>query len=256
MITEAEGIVLRQTKITGGRRMLVMLTDRYGKISAGTSQRERSRKRSDLAMRPFTHGRYELYKKGAYFNINSGEVVESYYDLGEDIDRYMHAGFCLELTDKILAENVPAPAVFHDLAGFLAAMNRRRKKFETLVVAYEIKVLRQLGYMPDLSSCVSCGSRKEPLYFSVESGGLLCRECLDKQAEEPEKRGKDVKDRLIYDSDFGIVNVVKFLERTPFAKLERLAMQEQLTTRIQAMMQAYIKYYFDIRAFRSESLQW
>ena len=55
---ETEGIVLKQIKTVGGRRMIVLLSARYGKISAGSRINEGGRNKSALAMRPFTYGRY------------------------------------------------------------------------------------------------------------------------------------------------------------------------------------------------------
>jgi orotate phosphoribosyltransferase len=40
MIISTEGIVLRQRKIANNRRMIVLFTKQYGKISAGTSVNE------------------------------------------------------------------------------------------------------------------------------------------------------------------------------------------------------------------------
>ena len=37
---ETEGIVLKQIKTVGGRRMIVLLSARYGKISAGSGINE------------------------------------------------------------------------------------------------------------------------------------------------------------------------------------------------------------------------
>lgn len=249
MITEAEGIILRQTKITGGRRMMVILTDRFGKISAGSFIREKNRGKNALAIRPFTHGLYELYRKGDFFSINSAQTIRSYYRIGENVECFLDASFCLELTDRVLAENVPAGGVFRDLSDFLSAMDKRKKKFMTLVLAYEIKILRKLGYMPDLSSCVECGRKDGKIFFSIEKGGIICADCLKKQGRHP-------KDRLIYDIDFGIVNVVNFLERTPFSKLEKLAANDELTASIEEIMRNYIKYHFDISSFKSEGMKW
>lgn len=247
MITETEGIILRQTKISGGRRMLQLFTGKFGKISAGIAMRQSPKGKNSLAVRPFTYGRYELYKKGSYFNVNSGETIESYYTIGENIDRYMGASFCLELTNKILPEEVPAPGLLHVLRNFLDAMNRRDKKFGTLVCAYQVKALSHMGHMPKLDACVACGSQSEDFGFSIPDGGRLCVACQKKQ----EFQGKD---RLIYDIDFGIVNVVKFLESATFQKLEKLALQDDLTEKIDTMLRAYIKYHFDIRSFASEGL--
>ena len=54
MYTETEGFVLRQIKAAGGRRMIVVFSKKYGKISCGTSINEKGKNRSALALRPFT----------------------------------------------------------------------------------------------------------------------------------------------------------------------------------------------------------
>ena len=72
-------------------------------VSAGTSIGEKGRSRSSLALRPFTYGRYELYKNRESYNINSAEVLKSYYRIGEDVDKYMNGAYVLEFTEKILS---------------------------------------------------------------------------------------------------------------------------------------------------------
>lgn len=63
MLTDTEGIVLRQIKTSYNRRMILLFSKKYGKISAGTSIQEKGRGKSSLALRPIlTYGRYELFK--------------------------------------------------------------------------------------------------------------------------------------------------------------------------------------------------
>ena len=82
MLTDTEGIVLRQVKTSYGRRMVLLFSKKYGKISAGTSIAEKGRNRSSLALRPFTYGRYEMFKNRESYNINSADVIRSYYGIG------------------------------------------------------------------------------------------------------------------------------------------------------------------------------
>ena len=77
MITDTEGVVLRQIKAAYGRRMVLLFSKKYGKISAGSSISEKGRSRAALAMRPFTYGRYELFKNRDSYNVNSAEVITS-----------------------------------------------------------------------------------------------------------------------------------------------------------------------------------
>ncbi|MBQ4650335.1 MAG: recombination protein O N-terminal domain-containing protein, partial [Firmicutes bacterium] len=60
MVTDTEAMVLKQVKTLNGRRMLLLFTKKFGKISVGTSATEGGRNKSALAVRPFTYGRYEL----------------------------------------------------------------------------------------------------------------------------------------------------------------------------------------------------
>ena len=39
MFTETEGIILRQTKIAGGRRMVLLFSEKYGKILLRSEER-------------------------------------------------------------------------------------------------------------------------------------------------------------------------------------------------------------------------
>ena len=145
MYTEAEGIILRQVKTVNGRRILVILTDKFGKISAGTSIPEKGKNKTSLALKPFTKGRYELYKNRDSYNINAAEVVQSYYAIGEDVDKYIAASYVLELADKVLAEDEKADGMYKVLCDFLELLSKRSKDFDTLVIAFQIKMLSLSG---------------------------------------------------------------------------------------------------------------
>ena len=127
MVTETEGIVLRQIKIPGDRRMLTLFTRELGKVSAATGIRQNSRTNSSLALRVFTHGRYELYHGRNVYSINSAETVESFFGIGEDTERFFFASCSLEYTDKILTEDVPAKGIFDLLISFLRMISVRKK---------------------------------------------------------------------------------------------------------------------------------
>jgi len=247
MFIDTEGIILRQTKATGGRRMVLLFSKKYGKISAGSNISEKGRSKSALAMRPFTHGRYELYKKGDFYNINGAETIRSFYRIGEDIDKYMNSSYCLELVDKFISEGEPVPGIFNLTLDLLVEMEKRKQKYGTLVCAFELKALKQLGYLPELKKCVRCGSKNEVIAFSIKEGGILCTDC-GKYTE------KSAKDTLIYDISFGIVNILSYFLDNPLESLEKLALEEDILDKIQTIVREYIKYHLDIGQMKSESL--
>ena len=59
---------------------------------------------------------------------------------------------------------MPQPALFSELREFLGELEKRSASFETLLLAYEVKLLSDLGMMPVLDRCV------------IEIGRASCRE--------------------------------------------------------------------------------
>ncbi|MEG0829163.1 MAG: DNA repair protein RecO [Anaerovoracaceae bacterium] len=246
MITDTEGIILRQTKIIGGRRMVLLFSQKFGKISASTGINERGKGKSALAMRPFTYGRYELFKNRDMYNINGSEVKKSYYKIGEDIDKYMSSAYVLELTEKVLVEEHPSPAIFRLILDFFAAMETRKRKHMTLVLAYEVKLLKILGVMPQLDLCIKCGENKKPALFSVKDGGIICEKC-----------GRNIQingnDTLIYPAKFDIVDILNYFSSNSLSSLENLALEEAIQNQLQIILKQYVAYYLDIGELKSES---
>ena len=252
MLTDTEGIVLRQTKTSYGRRMIHLFSRKYGKISCGTDIGERGKSKSSLALRPFTYGRYELFKGRDSYNINSADVLKSYYKIGEDVDKYMNGAYVLEFTEKVLAEEQPAPELFKHLQDFFDMLQNREAGFGTLVLAYQTKVLKCCGAMPELNSCVLCGKpideKEGTPAFSVKEGGLICPECAG--ALTPETADNS----LIYSAKFGIVNILKYFASNPLGKLENLALREDAGKLLSTLIKEYAAYHLDASNLKSEKL--
>lgn len=251
MITETEGIVLRQVKALGGRRMISLFSKNYGKISVGTSLNEGGKNKTALAIKAFSYGRYQLFKNRENYNLNNGQVVKSYYSIGENLDKYMAASYVLELTDKVLPEDLPQPKIFNLLADFLEAMEKREKKHGTLVTAYIVKMMDYLGAMPQLGECACCGGTvikegQNKVLFSIEEGGVICPSCDREKLNECQRP-------LIYREDIGIIDILKYFQKQPMEAFERIALDEAKEKVLQGILREYISYHLDIKELKSES---
>ncbi|MBR6444295.1 MAG: DNA repair protein RecO [Firmicutes bacterium] len=266
MYTETEGIILKQINTVNGRRMLHLFSRKFGKISAGTGISERSRSKAGLAMRPFTYGRYELYKGRETYNINSAEAIRSYYRIGEDVDKYMHASYVLELVDKLTVEEHSFPQLFNLTLAFLSAMEERKKKYGTLVLAFELKALKLMGIEPRLDACVVCGAQigspagkedggspenppaaetESTVLFSIPEGGIICGDCAKKT---PHQDGG----QLIYSLNTGIVDILRYFVNNPMKNIEKLGLDDGLFREIHTIVKAYMEHHLGIGKLKSE----
>jgi len=247
MTFDTEGIVLRQTKTSKGRTMVLLFTSEQGKLGASTYISETGKSKSSLAIRPFTYGTYRISEKRGYYYIDSGEPIKSYYSLGEDIDKYFAASYALELTDKLVPEGLPQPELFRLLAEYFRELGARKKKYKTLLLAYEIKMLHLLGVFPETDVCVACGKTEGLDYFSVPAGGVLCRECRQKLAEKQEES-------LIYDGAFDIVKLVKYFVETPLGSFAKIALEDRQAERLQQIVREYMEYHLELGKLKSEGV--
>ncbi len=246
MFTDTEGIIFRQIKTVSGRKMVLLFSKKYGKISAGTSLGEKGKSKSSLAMRPFTYGRYELFKNRDSFHINGAEVIRSFYRIGEDVEKYMNCSYVLEFTEKLLQEEAPASGIFQIILDFFDIMEKRSRKYSSLILAYQIKVLQEVGSMPQINRCVLCGEKEEPAFFSVKEGGILCNRCCLKFHDNQ-------NDALIYQVNFGIVNILRYILDHPLKSFENLAINKDIQRQINRIIKSYIAYHLDIGELKSES---
>lgn len=242
-----EGIVFRQIKSTGGRRMLLIFTEKYGKISCGAFARRRKKNSTETALSVFTLGEYDLSKRGAIWTLNRAETLETFYGLGEDPDRFAAASYGLEITERMLPEGLPNPRLFQLLKAFLKALEKRKSHYLTLVLMLEIKALVLAGAFADPSHCVRCGSGTDLRAVGVAEGGLLCGDCCRKLAAEN-------RDSLIFPMDFDIVKTISYLIDRPAEDFEKLALDDEAAAALQKAVREYMSYHLDISSLKSESM--
>ena len=248
MIITTEGIVLRQRKIANNRRMIVIFTKQYGKLSAGTSINEKSRGKAALALRPFTYAEYDIFKGREAYSINSASVSKSFYSIGEDIDRFMTASSFIEYLDKVLPEGEPVPRLFDLGLEFLDSVSVTNSAPETLLYAFIVKTLGMLGVAPELSCCVNCGKRPEDFGesfrpFSVSSGGIICPDCA-----EEEKRGPD---SLIYRPEFDIIDVFRYFDSKPIKTFEKVGLKPEVRREVREILADYTDRYLGVDVLKT-----
>lgn len=246
MYTESEGIILRQIKAANGRRMVVLFSKKYGKISAGSNISEKGKSRAALAMRPFTFGRYDLFRNRDSSNINRAEVIRSFYRIGENVDKYMCASYVLEFTDKLLMEEHPAPRLFDLLIDFFSLLEERKSKYETLVSAYQVKAMDLLGFAPQLERCVLCGDEDISGGFSVRDGGVICKACSKKIPAV-----QNVS--LIFPIDIGTISILKYFLTHSLRSLEKIGLEDELQMRIRMLLRRCTEYHLGVSGLKSES---
>ncbi len=182
----ARGIVLRTRAIGEKDRVLVLLTQEYGKLSASARGSRNPKSKLAPVSQPFTLANF-LLARGRSLQIVSQAVIEdAHIYLAKDLVKTAWASYVCELCDA-LPEDLPDPELFELLMVTLHALNNAQSNSHAEVIGrwFEAKYLAHLGYAPVLGKCTVCGAKiaiaaddtESSIAFSPSLGGTLCRTC-------------------------------------------------------------------------------
>jgi DNA repair protein RecO (recombination protein O) len=171
-----DAIILRRSDFGEADRLLTVFTPERGKLRlmAKGVRKITSRKAGHVELFMLTD---ILVALGRTWDIVSqAEVVESYRDLREDLDKTSNAYYLAELVDRFTEEHDPNQPLYELLALTLARLSHIDDPFITLRY-FDLHLLGLTGFQPQLHFCVACEEAIEPVennYFHFVDGGVLC----------------------------------------------------------------------------------
>ena len=88
------------------------------------------------------------------------------------------AQYAAELVALLFQEHDPHPTLFDRMTAMLGELATPR--VEEAFLNFQLDLLRESGYLPELSTCAECGfpaGDYDLAYFSPNRGGVVCRNC-------------------------------------------------------------------------------
>ncbi len=161
-----------------------MLTRAYGKVTGIAKGAKRSQRRFGNCLEPFT-------RVDAYFAARSGaslvflercELRHAAQGMVVPL-RFAYGSYLLELVDQLTVDDHPVPDVF-DLLDVALEQIESGPITAALLRAFELQLLRILGWAPRLDRCSRCQSAFESGkfgYFHGTSAAFLCARCQENQ---------------------------------------------------------------------------
>jgi DNA repair protein RecO (recombination protein O) len=159
-------------------RVVALLTDERGRLSAFARGARKSRRRFAGVLEPFGLVQVQLVEtRGDLCRLDAAEVLDGMGELRLEMDRVARASYAAELVRELSREREPQPELFELLLGFFAGLGRQG--FGALeMMRFELEALALGGLMPRLDACARCGEvAPASAHFDPEHGGLLCRRC-------------------------------------------------------------------------------
>jgi DNA repair protein RecO (recombination protein O) len=174
----AEAVVLRHSDWGEADRLLTLYGRELGKVRAIAKGVRKIHSRKAGHLEPFTRVKLLLARGRDLFIVTQAETVEAYLPIKESLLLTGYAAYIIELLDRFTYEEGENRVLFDLLVESLARLARGDNPW-LAVRYYEVRLLDNLGFRPELFHCVNCHEEIQPQdqYFSALAGGVLCPRC-------------------------------------------------------------------------------
>lgn len=174
----------------------------------------------------FCYGNYTLFKGKSMFSLNEGDIINSFQGFLEDLDSLTYASYLCELIDISMVEGESNRELFKELVTAFYLMKNHIGDIETLLRAFEIKLLYSTGYALNMDYCVKCKKKlSHSSYFSYEYYGGICNEC-------EKTNGQRIS--------ITAFKIISFLSKITLDKVYRVKLNEEVKQEVYSVLQELI----------------
>ena len=233
---KTEAIVLRQHSLGEADRILTLLTPTFGKLDVKARGVRKTSSRMTGHLQPLTRIATQLAQSRSGIDVVAGcQSLETFITMREDLQRLSRGLYAAELVYRFAAERVEAYATYQLLLETLRRLDTPETSEESKLDAglryFEMRLLDQAGFRPQLDRCVTCDQPLRPAdsFFVPGEGGVVCADCAP---------GAPGLRRL---SPEGL-KLLRLLQNRPYGELERVRIPPDVLREVEHHLRSYIVY--------------
>ena len=176
MYYTTKGLVLRETLYKDNDKLLSVLTDELGVITA----KARGVKRKNSTIRGgcqlLTYSEFTLYEKSGYYTVTEAEPLNLFSSIRQDIELLSLGSYFAQLLETVCAEGQSDSEILSLGLNSLYALDVLKKPQALVKAVFELRLMCLSGFAPILDGCGQCGS-SDTSVFLLQEGILLCGVC-------------------------------------------------------------------------------
>jgi DNA repair protein RecO (recombination protein O) len=239
MLLKTEGFVLKNRKLGEADSLLTIFTRKLGKINAVAKGARKPRSPFLAGVQPFCYSEFVVYKGKNLYQVSSCDSKQIFYSIREDMDKLAYSAYLLELVEAVITEGQTNNRLFNLVGKTLSLMLMEEIELNTIVRAFELKLLHYAGFRPQFTSCVSCGGRGDLLFrFSISQGGILCGSCSGEDTAAVKISGTTIR-------------LANYLMSKEIEEVYKLKINNFLNNELKNILKKYIFEHINIYHFKS-----
>lgn len=221
---KTRGIVIKRTNFSESDRLLVIFSEKFGKIRAIAKGVRKPLSKLSGNIELFCLTDFVIAEGRNLDIVTSAEIEKCFINLRNHLESTTMAYYFADIIDQMTGENESHQKIFSLLIEVLE--NIDEKQTQILLPYFEINFLSAIGYKPELSTCVECEKKiTEDSYFSYGGGGLVCEACHGNTKISS-----------------NAIKVLRIITTSNLSKAKRIKIEPQLLIELKNLSRNYIQH--------------
>lgn len=179
---KTDAIVIRQVDFSESSRVVTFFSRDFGKFAALAKGAKRLRGPFDAALDLLSQCRVVFIRKsaGTLNLLTEARLVARFRPASPELNRVYGGYHIAELLNGLTEDFDAAPQIYELSARSLEFLSDSASHPSSILVQFEVLLLREIGLLPNLSECSVCGEDillNQQYAHWVTQGGLLCARC-------------------------------------------------------------------------------
>ncbi len=232
-VYRTEAVVLRQRRLGDADKICVLFTPQRGRIEAVAKGVRRPKSRLAGHVEPLTRSSLLIAVGRSLDIITQAETLDAYAPLHEEIDRLSRGLYVAELVDRFTDSEADVGGLYRQLVATLERVAAATDP-DLAVRWFEMHLLADQGYQPQLARCVRCEGSVSPdgNGFSASAGGVLCPDC------RPAAEGRPLSAKAF--------KLLRFLQSAPYEEAARVRVDGALSNEIETHLRDAVQRALDL----------
>ena len=239
-IIQTNAVLLKKQEIRRTSLLLDFYTEESGKIKGVVKGVRSPQPQFGSLFEVFSLDRIVFYERRNkdIFIISQCELVDYFQDIRKDIERIGYACYFTELIDSTVGPGEKNKDIFKLLLDSLRMLSSQASP-KRVTRVFELRLLKYLGIMPRLKSCINCASDISigNARFSIKGGGMLCSSCF-----KIDTRAKAILR--------GTLNFIDKVMESDMDKISRIKVSREVGRDLEQILDRFLGFHID-RRFKS-----
>jgi DNA repair protein RecO (recombination protein O) len=136
-----KGLVLREVNTGEADKIITVLTAEEGKISISAKNARRAKSSVSVGTQLLCFSDYMLFKGKELYNLSSCEVIESNYEIRNDIEKLTYCTHILELITDNVQEGESSEDILRLLLNTFYVIAKTNRSLELVTRVFELRLM-------------------------------------------------------------------------------------------------------------------